>query len=147
MEALIKREIEQQRKGKKRSPIFKINSLVDKGMIQLLNPAPPGGVKIDSLVRGMCCLRPGGPGGSDNIKATSIVGRFLEHSRIFASGNLAAAEEVGRWAVLTSMFGQSNTIDRRAGRFHSLAWRDSMGFLFQVTLCADLGKFSSAIYL
>ena len=83
MEALIKREIEQQRKGKKGQTIFKINSLVDKGMIQLLYQASQAGVKIDLLVRGMCCLRPGVPGVSDNIKVTSIVGRFLEHSRIF----------------------------------------------------------------
>jgi len=83
MEALIKREIEQQRKGKKGQLIFKINSLVDKGMIQLLYQASQAGVKIDLLVRGMCCLRPGVPGVSDNIKVTSIVGRFLEHSRIF----------------------------------------------------------------
>jgi polyphosphate kinase len=83
MEALIKREIEQHRKNKKGQLIFKINSLVDKEMIQLLYQASQAGVKIDLLVRGMCCLRPGVPGVSDNIKVISLVGRFLEHSRIF----------------------------------------------------------------
>ncbi|MBI5081849.1 MAG: polyphosphate kinase 1 [Chloroflexi bacterium] len=93
MEALIKREIEQQRKNKRGQLIFKINSLVDKGMIQLLYQASQAGVKIDLLVRGMCCLRPGVPGVSDNIKVTSIVGRFLEHSRIFYFRN-GGEEEV-----------------------------------------------------
>jgi polyphosphate kinase len=83
MEALIKREIEIQEKGGHGHLIFKVNSMVDKKMIQLLYKASQTGVKIDLYVRGICCLRPGMPEVSDNIQVTSIVGRFLEHSRIY----------------------------------------------------------------
>lgn len=83
MAALIRREIEVQKNGGQGHLIFKINSIVDKKMIQLLYLASQAGVKIDLFVRGICCLRPGIPGVSDNIQVTSIVGRFLEHSRIY----------------------------------------------------------------
>jgi polyphosphate kinase len=83
IEELIKREIEVQKNGGQGQLIFKINSLVDKKMIQLLYQASQAGVKIDLFVRGICCMRPGMPGVSENIQITSIVGRFLEHSRIY----------------------------------------------------------------
>jgi polyphosphate kinase len=82
-EALIKREIKQHEASGKGHLVFKMNALVDPGMIQLLYRASQAGVKIDLLVRGICCLRPGVPGVSETIRVTSIVGRFLEHSRIF----------------------------------------------------------------
>jgi len=83
IEALIYSEMENKRKGGQGHMIFKINHLVDKPMIRLLYEASQAGVKIELIVRGMCGLKPGIPGVSENICVTSVVGRFLEHSRIY----------------------------------------------------------------
>jgi len=79
----IDREIEYHKKHGNGYLAFKMNSLVDKRCIQALYRASQAGVKVDLQIRGICCLRPGVPGVSENITVTSIVGRFLEHPRIF----------------------------------------------------------------
>ena len=90
---LIEREIANQDAGLGGQLVFKMNALVDREMIQSLVRAGKAGVRVDLIVRGICCLRPGIPGVSDRIRVTSIVGRFLEHSRIFWFWN-GGAEEI-----------------------------------------------------
>jgi polyphosphate kinase len=81
--SLIEQEINRHKKNHDGHIILKLNALQDADMIQALYRASQEGIKIDLQVRGICCLRPGIQGVSDNIKVTTIIGRFLEHSRFF----------------------------------------------------------------
>jgi polyphosphate kinase len=103
LEALIRREIAFAQKGEPAHLIFKMNSLEDPAMIRLLYEASQAGVHVNLLVRGLCCLRPGVEGVSTNIRVISIVGRFLEHSRVYYFRNggneeifLGSADLMGR---------------------------------------------------
>ena len=106
---MIEREMEhceawKQRGGDPEDPnrpriVAKMNSLEDKKMVAKLYEASQAGVKIDMIVRGFCCLRPGVPGLSDNIRVVSVIGRFLEHARIFYFHNSGADEGRGEYYI------------------------------------------------
>ncbi len=129
----INREIKRQEEHGDGLLAFKMNSLVDKACIQALYRASQAGVKVDLQVRGICCLRPGIPGVSENITVTSLVGRFLEHPRIYYFQNGGQSE-----LLLGSADLMPRNLDRRVEQLFPIEDPDLRDSVYEHILCVHL---------
>ena len=140
--ALIEREAEHARAGRPAGIVIKNNSVADPEMIRVLYRASQAGVRIDMIVRGVCCLRPGIPGVSDTIRVRSVVGRFLEHSRLYYFENGGQPE-----ALIGSADLMERNLDRRVEALCHVRDPDLRSHLHDVVLETMLADTDRAMEL
>jgi polyphosphate kinase len=109
---MIEREVEHHKAGRPAQIVAKMNSLEDRKVCRALMAASRAGVPIDLIVRGFCCLRPGVPGMSERIRVVSVIGRFLEHSRIFFFRNGAENPADGEYYIGSADWMYRNLLER-----------------------------------